>query len=58
MFWKKSILNTFANFAEKQLVQKSAFNKTADQACILSIKRLLHKCFPVIFAKLLRTFSL
>ena len=44
MFFKKCVLNNFANFTEKHL------------CCSLFIKkRLQHWCFPVKFAKLIRT---
>ena len=49
MFCKKSVLRTFANITGKHLCQSLFFN------IFLLKKRLWHRCFPVIFAKFLRT---
>ena len=55
-FCKKGALRNFANFTGKQLCQSLFFIKVA---CVrpvtLSKKRLWHRCFPVNFAKFLRT---
>ena len=56
MFCKKSILRNFAKFTGKHLCQSLFFNKNLrPQHAILLKKRLLHKRFPVNFAKFLRT---
>ena len=55
MFFKIGILQNFANFTGKNLCW-SLFNEVVGpQACNLIKKRLQHKCFPVKFAKILRT---
>ena len=47
---------TFYKFYRKTSVLESRFNKaTALKACIFIKKRLQHMCFPVNFAKVLRT---
>ena len=51
MFCKKGVLRNFAKFTGKHLCQRLLFNKVAGRAC----KSLWHRCFPVNFAKLLRT---
>ena len=45
VFYKKVVLKNFAKYAGKHLCQSLFFNK----------KRLWHRCFPVYFAKFLRT---
>ena len=56
MFFKIGALKNFANFYRKTPVLDSLFNKVAGpQACSFIKKRLQHRCFPVKFAKLLRT---
>ena len=56
MFCKKSVLKNFAKFHRKTSVLKSLFNKIPClQACNFIKKRLQHSCFPVKFAKFLRT---
>ena len=53
-FWRcsieKGVLRNFAKFTGKHLFQSLLFNKRA-----LLKKRLWHRCFPVTFAKFLRT---
>ena len=51
MFCKKGVLRNFANFTGKHLCQSLFFSKVAT----LLKKRLWHRCFPVNFAKFLRT---
>ena len=48
VFCKKGVLRNFAKFTRKHLCQGLFFNKVASL-------RLWHKCFPVNFAKFLRT---
>ena len=48
MFDRKGVLKNFANFTGKHLCQSLFFNKELK-------KRLWHRCFPVKFAKILRT---
>ena len=56
MYFKIGALKNFANFNRKTPVLDSLFNKVAGpQACYFIKKRLQHRCFPVKFAKLLRT---
>ena len=55
---KKKLLKIFAKFTEKQLRQSLFFNKAAGmrpEACNFSKKRLWRRCFPVNFAKFIRT---
>ena len=50
------ILENFTNFAEKTPVLESLLNKVADlKTCNFIKRRLQHRCFPVKFAKFLRT---
>ena len=53
---KKVVLRSFAKFIGKQLCQSLFFNKVAGLrlATVLK-KRLWHRCFPLNFAKFLRT---
>ena len=51
---KKDVLNNFAKFTVKHLYWCLFFNKVA-QAYNVIKKRLQHRCFPVKFAKFLRT---
>ena len=53
---KKYVLENFAIFTGKYLCQSLYFNNVAglNPATLLK-KRLLHRCFPVSFAKFLRT---
>ena len=55
-FLKKGILRNFAKLARKHLCQSLFFNKVAglSPAALLK-KKLWHRCFPVNFAKFLRT---
>ena len=56
VFCKKAVLKNFAKFTGKHLCQSLFFNKVADlRPATLLKKRLWHRCFPVDFAKLLRT---
>ena len=56
MFCKKGVLKNFAKFTGKCLCQSLFFNKAAGlRSTTLLKKRLWHRCFPVKFAKLLRT---
>ena len=50
VFCKKGVLRNFVKFTGKHLCQSHFFNKVA-----LLKKRLRHRCFPVNFAKFLRT---
>ena len=47
IFFKKGVLKNFAKFTGKRLCQNPFFNNVAGLR--------LHRCFPVIFAKFLRT---
>ena len=48
MFYKMGVLKTFAKFMEKQLYRNLCLNKVAG-------KTLRYRCFPIKFAKYLRT---
>ena len=53
---KKGVLRNFTKFTWKQLCQSLCFNKVADLSpATLFKERLWHRCFPVKFAKFLRT---
>ena len=52
---KKGVLRNFEKFTGKYLCQSLFFNKAADLPATLLKKRLLGRCFPVNFVKLLRT---
>ena len=53
---KKGFLRNFAKFTGKHLCHSLFFNKVAGlRPATLLKKRLWHRCFPVNFAKLLRT---
>ena len=56
MFCKKGVLRNFAKFTRKHLCQSLLFNKVAwlSPATLLK-KKLWHRCFPVNFAKFLKT---
>ena len=55
----RGVLKTFAKFTRKHLCQSVFFNKVAGLMPTTLLKeRPLHKCFPVNFAKFLRTTSL
>ena len=53
VFCKKVVLRNFAKFTRKHLRQRLFFNKIAGRLAIL-----LRTCFPVNFAKFLRTLFL
>ena len=56
MLCKKGILRNFAKFTGKHLCQSLFLNKVAGlRLATLFKKRLWHRCFPVNFAKFLRT---
>ena len=56
---KKGILRNFTKFTEKHLFQNLFFDKvTGFRPAPLRKKRLWHRCFPLNFAKLLRTLFL
>ena len=53
---KKGVLRNFAKFAGKHLCQSFFFDKVAALRSAALLKRTLwHRCFPVNFAKFLRT---
>ena len=53
---RKGVLRNFAKFTGKHLSQVLFYNKVADlEPATLLKKRLLHWCFPMNFAKFLRT---
>ena len=53
---KKGVLRNFAKFAVKHLCQSLFFNKVAGlRSATLLKRRLKHRCFPVNFARFLRT---
>ena len=55
---KQGVLKNFENFTRKHVLE-SLFNKVAGlKACNTIKKRLQYRCFPVKFAKALRTFNL
>ena len=54
LFCEKGVLRNFAKFTGKHLCQSLFFNKVAGAANLLK-KRLWHRCFPMNFAKFLRT---
>ena len=57
MFCKKGVHKNFAKLTGKHLCQTLFFNKVAGlKPTTLLKKRLWHRCFPVNFAKSLRTF--
>ena len=56
MYCKKGVLRNFAKFTGKHLCQSLFFDKVADlRPATLLKKRPWHRCFPVNFAKFLRT---
>ena len=56
VFCKKGVLRNFAKFTRKRLCQSHVFNKvTGLRPATLLKKWLWHRCFPVKFAKFLRT---
>ena len=52
---RKGVFGNFAKFKGKDLCQGLFFNKVAGRPATLLKKRLWHGCFPVNFAKFLRT---
>ena len=57
-FWKKAVLKNFVNFTGKHLCWSHLSVTWGSKACNFIKKRLQHRCFPVKFAKLLRTLIL
>ena len=56
VFCKKGVLRNFTKFTGKYLCQSLFFNKVAGlRPATLLKKRLWHRCFPVHFAKFLKT---
>ena len=56
VFCRNGVVKNFAKFTGKHLCQSLFFNKVAGlRPATLLKKRLWHRCFPVNFAKLLRT---
>ena len=56
VFCKKGVLRNIAKFTGKHLYQSLFFNKvTGMRIATLLKKRIWHRCFPVNFAKFLRT---
>ena len=56
VFCTKGVLKNFAKSTGKHLCQSLFFNRVADvRPATLLKKRLWHRCFPVDFAKFLRT---
>ena len=56
VFCKKGVLRNFSKFTGKHLCRSPFFNEVAGlRPAILLKKSLRHRCFPVNFAKLLRT---
>ena len=56
VFCKKGVLRNFTKFTGKHLRQSLFFNKVAGlRPVTLFKKRLWHRCFPLTFAKFLRT---
>ena len=55
MFFKIGVLKNFAKFTGKHLCQSLFFNKVAIVSPATLLKRDWHMCFPVNFAKFLRT---
>ena len=59
MFCKKGVVRNFTKFTGKHLCQSLFFNKVAGLSpATLLKKRLWHRCFPLNFAKFLRTLCL
>ena len=54
VFFKKGVLRNFAKLTGKRLCQSLFFDKVVGPATLLK-KRLWQRCFPVIFAKFLKT---
>ena len=59
VFCEKSVLKNFAKFTGKHLRQSLFFNKVTGLRPATLLKKILwHRCFPVNFAKFLRTLFL
>ena len=58
MFCKKGVLRNFTKFTGKHLWQSLFFKKVESEACNFIKKGLWHGCFPLNFAKFLRTLFL
>ena len=56
VFCKRGVLRNFPKFTGKHRCQRTFFNKVADlRPATLLKKRFWHRCFPLNFAKYLRT---
>ena len=56
VFRKRGVFKNLTKFAGKHLCQSLSFNKVAGLRPEISLKKKLwHRCFPVNFAKFLRT---
>ena len=55
VFCKKGVFRNFAKFTGKHLCQSLFFNKVAGWPATFLKKRFWHRCFPVNFAKFLKT---
>ena len=55
VFYKMGVCRNFAKFTGKHLCQSLFFNKVAGRPATLLKRRLWHRCFPVNFAKFLKT---
>ena len=56
VFCKKGVLWNFSKFTGKHLYQSLFFNRVAGLRAVTSLKkRLWHRCFPISFAKFLKT---
>ena len=52
---RKGVLRNFAKLTGKDLYKSLFYNKVAGEVCNFIIKETLAQCFPVNFAKFLRT---
>ena len=52
---QNGVLRNFTKFTGKQLCQSLFLNKVAGLSTATLLKKRLHRCFPVNFAKFLRT---
>ena len=55
---KKGVLNNFAIFTGKHLLEAPFIKAAVLRVCNLSKKRLQHSCFPMKFEKVFRTYIL
>ena len=55
VFYTKGVLKNFTKFTGKHVCQSLFFNKVADLRPFNQVADLRHRCFPVDFAKFLRT---